>query len=169
MLTFIIGSTLLRESSLRPGCHSRRRHPRHREGFPRRRQKHALHCQGTFQRLNRPCRVKELTSRQERELSDTHTIVSLGGKIDQKYVLVFSWTFKPRRTFQAKEGWPANPEENLERLKSCGFVSDRGIPKCDNCGKLVGYKSLKLIALQRRCNVSERVVSLNYLDVFSEV
>jgi hypothetical protein len=70
-------------------------------------------------------------------LSDIHTIVSLGGKIDQKHVLVFSWTFKPRRKFQAGEGWPANEKENLERLESCGFVSDRGIPKCDNCGQMV--------------------------------
>jgi hypothetical protein len=74
--------------------------------------------------------------------------VSLSGKIDQKYVLVFSWTFKPRRTFQTKEGWPSSPEENLERLKSCGFVSDRGIPKCDNCGQMVCDMSAGTTALE---------------------
>jgi hypothetical protein len=91
-----------------------------------------------------------LTPNQKRELTDIHTIVSLGGKIDQKHVLVFSWTFKPRRKFQAGEGWPANEEENMERLRSCGFVSDRGIPKCDNCGQMVSMPFFQSLQQQHR-------------------
>jgi hypothetical protein len=71
----------------------------------------------------------------ERELVDTLTIVSLNGDINQKYVLIFSWTAKAKRGKQA-EGWPATPAENLEKLKSCGIPVDRGIPKCDKCGEM---------------------------------
>src|SRR5579871_1633934 len=74
-------------------------------------------------------------SSQEREIPDTMTIVSFSGIIDQKYVLTFNWSAKPRARKFA-EGWPATPEENLERLANCGLPHDRLIPKCENCGEM---------------------------------
>lgn len=74
-------------------------------------------------------------SPQEREIPDTMTIINFSGLIDQKYVLTFSWSPKARARKFA-EGWPATPEDNLERLKSCGLVQDRLIPKCENCGEM---------------------------------
>jgi hypothetical protein len=61
------------------------------------------------------------------------TIVNLAGKIDQKYVLAITLSDKPKREKFAV-GWPESAEENLERLNSCGFVMDRLVPMCDNCG-----------------------------------
>lgn len=72
---------------------------------------------------------------QEREIPDTMTIIGLNGSIDQKYVLTFQLSDKPARKKFA-EGWPDSNEENLERLKNCGFPMDRLVPKCGNCGQM---------------------------------
>ena len=70
----------------------------------------------------------------EQAVSDTHTIINLQGKIDQKYAVSVQHTAKPRRAKFA-EGWPPTPEENLTRLTEAGFVMDRMVPKCGNCGR----------------------------------
>ena len=68
----------------------------------------------------------------QQEVSDTHTIVNLQGKIDQKFVVSIQFTDKPRRAKFA-EGWPSTPEENISRLAQSGFVMDRLVQKCSNC------------------------------------
>ncbi|KAH9875643.1 hypothetical protein IAQ61_003107 [Plenodomus lingam] len=69
------------------------------------------------------------------ELAANLTIVDLVGNPDRDYVLSFQKFAKPRRVKMA-EGWPASPEENMVRLSSAGFVEDRGVPLCGNCGEL---------------------------------
>ena len=69
----------------------------------------------------------------EKELPKTITIVNLQGKLDCKYQVAIHRRAKPKRAAWA-EGWPASPEENLERLADAGAPMDRGVAKCDNCG-----------------------------------
>jgi hypothetical protein len=70
---------------------------------------------------------------QKREIPVNMTIVNMAGKIDQKYALSFMLSAEPHRK-KWTEGWPENPEQNLERLAEAGFVMDRLVPLCDNCG-----------------------------------
>lgn len=66
---------------------------------------------------------------------DTHTIVNLQGKIDQQYAVSIQFGPKPRRAKFA-EGWPSSLEENNDRLAEAGFIMDRMVQKCSNCGAL---------------------------------
>lgn len=68
----------------------------------------------------------------EQEISDTHTIVNLQGKTDQKYIVSIQFGAKPRRAAFA-EGWPKTPEENIARLAEAGFPLDGLQSKCTNC------------------------------------
>ena len=70
----------------------------------------------------------------EQNVSDTHTIVNLQGKIDQKYAVSIQFSDKPRRAAFA-EGWPKSKEENTTRLAEAGFIADRMVPKCSNCDR----------------------------------
>lgn len=63
------------------------------------------------------------------------TIVDLIGNPDREYVLSIQLSAKPRR-IKLAQGWPDDANVNLERLKSAGFVQDRGVPLCSNCGEL---------------------------------
>jgi hypothetical protein len=69
----------------------------------------------------------------KQELAINMTSVDLIGNPERDYVLSIQLSPKPRRAKMA-EGWPASPEENFERLASCGLVQDRGVPVCSNCG-----------------------------------
>lgn len=69
----------------------------------------------------------------KQELAINMTSVDLIGNPERAYVLSIQLSPKPRRAKMA-EGWPASPEENFERLASCGLVQDRGVPVCSNCG-----------------------------------
>lgn len=71
----------------------------------------------------------------EQAIADTHTIIDLQGKIDQKYVVSYQFEIKPRR-LKFAAGWPSSEEENMERLNEAGWIRDRGIPKCNNCDEL---------------------------------
>ena len=71
----------------------------------------------------------------QQEVADTHTIVNLQGKGDQKYAVSIQFGSKPRRP-KFSEGWPSSPQENLERLTESGFILARMVPKCDNCGQM---------------------------------
>ena len=72
----------------------------------------------------------------ENELPKTHTYVNLQGELNKIYKVGFHLSPRPKRE-TAKQGWPATPEENLERLKNAGLPMERGIPKCMRCdGKL---------------------------------
>lgn len=65
----------------------------------------------------------------EQEISDTHTIVNLQGVKDQKFVISYQFSNKPKRAKFA-EGWPTSKEENLTRLAEAGFVMDGLVIKC---------------------------------------
>lgn len=71
----------------------------------------------------------------EQEIATNMTIIDLIGNADRKYVLSVQLSAKPRRAKMA-QGWPENPEQNIERLASAGFVQDCGVPMCGNCGEL---------------------------------
>ena len=71
----------------------------------------------------------------EKELAITYTNMNLQGNLDRKYTVSWRLSEKPKRP-KEKEGWPATPEENMERLKDAGEPIDRGIPRCGNCEKL---------------------------------
>ncbi|TVY80499.1 ATP-dependent RNA helicase glh-4, partial [Lachnellula suecica] len=71
----------------------------------------------------------------EKELAITYTNVDLQGNLEKKYTVNWRLSEKPGRPKEA-EGWPATPEENLERLADAGVPVDRGVPKCGNCNLL---------------------------------
>ena len=70
----------------------------------------------------------------KQEIAVNHTIVDMIGNPGREFVLSFQLSGKPRRKRMA-EGWPKTPEENMQRLASCGFVQDIGVPLCGNCGR----------------------------------
>jgi len=69
----------------------------------------------------------------KQELAVNMTVVDLIGNPDREFVLTIQTSAKPRRA-KMKEGWPDSPEQNFERLASCGIVQDCGVPLCSNCG-----------------------------------
>ena len=71
----------------------------------------------------------------KQEIAPNMIIVDLIGNPNCEYVLSIQLSPKPRRAKLAA-GWPSSPAENLERLASCGYVQDCGVPLCGNCGKL---------------------------------
>ncbi|RMZ67669.1 zinc knuckle transcription factor [Pyrenophora seminiperda CCB06] len=71
----------------------------------------------------------------QQEVPPNMTIVDLIGNPDRKFVLTLQLSAKPRRQKYAL-GFPDTPEENMERLASCGYMEDRGVPLCDNCHEL---------------------------------
>lgn len=71
----------------------------------------------------------------QQEVAINFTIVDLVGNPDRQYILTFQLSPKPRRAKLA-QGWPESPEQNMERLASCGFPQDCGRPLCGNCGEL---------------------------------
>lgn len=93
----------------------------------------------TLQIAFREANMKVWLIAREQEVSSTHTIVNLQGKIDCKYTVAFQYGLAPRRAKMA-EGWPKTEEENIERLEDAGFPRDRMIPLCSNCSEL-GHSS----------------------------
>ena len=71
----------------------------------------------------------------KQEIPVNMTVVDLIGNPEREFVLTIQLSEKPRRPRLAS-GWPENREKNLERLASAGFVQDRGVPLCSNCGEL---------------------------------
>lgn len=71
----------------------------------------------------------------KQEVAVNMTVVDLIGNPEREYVLTIQLSAKPRRV-KMVEGWPENAAQNLERLASAGFVQDRGVPLCSNCGEL---------------------------------
>jgi hypothetical protein len=76
---------------------------------------------------------------QKFEIEPMKTIVGMNGQPDQEYCLVLRFSPDPERQFEI-EKWPESPEENLERLKSCGFEVEKKALYCHRCnGKLFRY------------------------------
>ena len=69
----------------------------------------------------------------QQEIAKNMTIVDLIGNPDQMFVLTIQLSEKPRRARMA-QGWPETPDENLRRLTKAGFIQDKGVPLCSNCG-----------------------------------
>ena len=70
----------------------------------------------------------------KQEVAPNMTIVDPLGMPDQEFVL--SIQTAPKRRAKLSQGWPTDAADNIERLKSAGFVMDRGVPMCSNCGEL---------------------------------
>lgn len=68
----------------------------------------------------------------EQEIAASYTIINFQGVKDLKYVVSFQFSAKPKRARFA-EGWPATPEENMQRLAEAGIVMDSYVPKCRRC------------------------------------
>ena len=69
---------------------------------------------------------------QEKEVTDTFTLMNLQGKLGCKYTIGYYFSEKPTRG-HLKQWWPKNPEENKKRLEDAGIPVASGIPKCSNC------------------------------------
>lgn len=80
----------------------------------------------------------------QQEIAANMTVVDLIGNANREFVLSIQLSEKPRRAKLA-QGWPENPAQNLERLASAGFVQDRGVPLCGNCGELGHIRKVSLI------------------------
>jgi hypothetical protein len=80
----------------------------------------------------------------EQEIEPNMTIIDLVGNAKRKYVLSVQLSAKPRRA-KMSQGWPENPEQNLERLASAGFVQDCGLPLCGNCGELGHIRKVRTL------------------------
>lgn len=61
------------------------------------------------------------------------SLIDLQGVLDREYVIGFFFNPKASRG-HLRDRWPADAEENLERMKSAGIPYERKVPKCLNCG-----------------------------------
>jgi zinc knuckle protein len=71
----------------------------------------------------------------------------------QQFVLLFRFDSKPAAIYE-EYGWPETPEENLERLKSCGREVDRKVMFCKTCNE-VGHTTKRC---KQERDISNRVV-----------
>ncbi|KAI2730338.1 transcriptional regulator family: Zinc finger, CCHC-type [Penicillium roqueforti] len=71
----------------------------------------------------------------EAEVDDVMSLIDLQGVLDREYVIGFFFNPKASRG-HLRDRWPADAEENLERMKSAGIPYERKVPKCLNCGEL---------------------------------
>lgn len=79
----------------------------------------------------------------KQEIAVNTTVVDLIGNPERDFVLSIQLSDKPRRKIAA-QGWPENAQENLLRLASAGFIQDRGVPLCSNCGELGHIKKVAI-------------------------
>lgn len=99
----------------------------------------------TYPKLEREFRGRGFTIfliAMEKDHGDTYTNVNLQGEIGKKYAVSYFTSATCHRPALVDK-WPASPEENLKRLADAGVPMDRGVDKCNNCGK-VGHST-------RRC------------------
>lgn len=61
------------------------------------------------------------------------SLIDLQGVLDREFVIGFFFSPKPSRG-NLRDRWPANAEENLERMNNAGVLYERKVPKCLNCG-----------------------------------
>ena len=88
----------------------------------------------------------------EHELPKTYTYVNLQGELDKTYKVGFHLSPNPKRE-TAKQGWPENPDDNIERLKNAGLPMERGIPKCMRCDGITSYTNILCVANNPRQNL----------------
>ncbi|KAJ5848472.1 hypothetical protein N7455_012429 [Penicillium solitum] len=69
------------------------------------------------------------------EVDDVMSLIDLQGVLDREFVVGFFFSPKASRG-HLRERWPANAEENLERMNNAGILYERKMPKCLNCGEL---------------------------------
>ena len=88
----------------------------------------------------------------QQEIAVNMTVVDLVGNPDREFVLSVQLSDKPRRAKLA-QGWPENTTQNIERLASAGFVQDRGVPLCGNCGELGHIRKVSPDAIDSEDNL----------------
>ncbi|KAF1931185.1 uncharacterized protein M421DRAFT_341654 [Didymella exigua CBS 183.55] len=81
------------------------------------------------------------------EIAVNMTIVDVIGNPEREFVLTIQLSEKPRRAKMA-QGWPKDAAENLQRLASAGFIQDRGVPLCSNCGELGHVRKVRHLILR---------------------
>lgn len=93
----------------------------------------------TYAELERAFRAQEvplwLIAIEKTSLAATLTNMDLQGHLGKKYTVTYRFQWNPPRP-RDRELWPADVEENLERLKDAGEVVARGLPKCRNCDEI---------------------------------
>lgn len=78
-------------------------------------------------------RLINLSRQQEKEVDDVMVLIDLQGTMDREYVVGFYFSAKASRG-RLRDRWPADPDQNIERLANAGLPFDRKLPKCLNCG-----------------------------------
>ncbi|OQE96734.1 hypothetical protein PENNAL_c0001G00878 [Penicillium nalgiovense] len=71
----------------------------------------------------------------ETEVDDVMSLIDLQGVLDREYVIGFFFSPKASRG-HLRDRWPADAEQNLERMNNAGIPYERKVPKCLNCGEL---------------------------------
>lgn len=61
------------------------------------------------------------------------SIIDLQGQLNRTYVVGFFFSNQANR-MNLRQRWPADDENNLERLADAGMPYDRQVMKCRNCG-----------------------------------
>ena len=83
----------------------------------------------------------------QQDVAVNMTIVDMIGNPERQFVLTIQLSEKPRRAKMLVD-WPKDSAENLQRLASAGFVQDRGVPLCSNCGELGHIKKVSDLVTQ---------------------
>lgn len=93
----------------------------------------------TYPELERAFRAQDvplwLIAIEKPGLAATLTNMDLQGNLGKKYTVTYRFQWNPPRP-RDRELWPANVDENIERLQDAGEVVERGVPMCRNCGEL---------------------------------
>lgn len=79
-------------------------------------------------------------------MTETYTLMNLQGRLGCKFQVGYFFSPDPQRASQ-KEAWPANVQDNLERLKDAGVPVDKGVPLCNNCNGKPKWRYLLLTGL----------------------
>lgn len=93
----------------------------------------------TYQEIEKKLREQDtklwLIAIEKGGLAATMTNMDLQGNMEKKFTVTFRFQWNPPRP-RDRELWPADVDENLERLADAGEVVPRGLPKCTNCSEI---------------------------------
>ncbi|KAK4219733.1 hypothetical protein QBC37DRAFT_409635 [Rhypophila decipiens] len=93
----------------------------------------------TYQELEKKLRAEDvklwLIAIEKAGLASTMTNMDLQGNMEKKHTVTYRFQWNPPRP-RDRELWPADVDENIERLADAGEVVPRGLPKCSNCSEI---------------------------------
>ncbi|EKV07127.1 Zinc knuckle transcription factor (CnjB), putative [Penicillium digitatum PHI26] len=89
----------------------------------------------------------------EAEVDDVMSLIDLQGVLDRKFVIGFFFSPKASRG-HLRDRWPADAEENVQRMNNAGIPYERKVPKCLNCG---GLGHISRSCKEERADGNERV------------